>query len=134
MGIKGRVFNSLLMGFFVIVILSGCNSSKYGEFIEDLKPQHSNYKLHLFYHNGDTPRNEMDEVQSFIHSNQVILDNVTEMNGHPYNEQLSKNLKKLDIRTYPMYVLMNKDGFVYKSPYLSEIKAFIKKELKVTES
>ncbi|MDQ0897576.1 MULTISPECIES: hypothetical protein [unclassified Paenibacillus] len=132
MEIKGKVVKSLLMGFFAIIILTGCNSTKYGEFIGELKPQRSNYKLHLFYHNGDTPLNEMDEVQSFIHSNQVIQDNITEMEGHPYSEQLSKNLKKLDIGTYPMYVLMNKDGLVYKSPYLSEIKAFIKKELKMT--
>lgn len=135
MVLKGKVIKSLLMCFFAItIILSGCNSSKYGEFIEELKPQHSNYKLHLFYHNGDTPFNEMDEVQTFIHSNQVILENITEMQGHLYNKQLSKKFKKLDIGTYPMYVLMNKDGFVYKSPYLSEIKAFIKKELKVTGS
>ena len=123
------------MSFFsIIFILSGCNSSTYGVFIDELKPQQSNYKLHLFYHNGDTPSNELDEVQTFIHSNQVILDNITEMQGHPYNKQLSKKLKTLDIGTYPMYVLMDKDGFVYKSPYLSEIKAFIKKELKVTGS
>ncbi|KAB8125506.1 hypothetical protein F9U64_22535 [Gracilibacillus oryzae] len=134
MKIKVNLFSFLLMGIFVLAILSGCTSSKYEEFIEELKPEHSNYRLHLFYHNGETPRNEMDEVQSFMHSNQVILDNITEVVGHPYDEKLSKNLKKLDVETYPMYVLMNKDGFVYKSPYFSEIKAFIKKELKVTES
>ncbi|MFC4775454.1 hypothetical protein ACFO9Q_01475 [Paenibacillus sp. GCM10023252] len=134
MELKGRLFKLLLMVSFVIIILSGCNGSKYEEAIEDLKPQHSDYKLHLFYHNGVTPHNEMKEVQSFIHSNQVILDNVTEMNGHRYNKQLSKKLKILDISTFPMYVLMNKDGLVYKSPYLSEIEAFIKKELNVIES
>lgn len=133
--IKGKLMKPLFICFFgIIIILSGCNGSRYGEFIDELKPQHSNYKLHLFYHNEDTPLNEMTEVQAFIHSNQVILDNITEVQGHLYDKQLGKKLKVLDIETYPMYVLMNKDGFVYKSPYLSEIKAFIKKELKVTGS
>jgi hypothetical protein len=131
----GKMATALLIGLFVIIIvLSGCNGSRYGEIIEELKPQHSNYKLHLFYHNEDTPLNEMNEVQSFLHSNRVILDNITEMQGHAYNKQLSKKLKTVDIGTYPMYVLINKEGFLYKSPYLSEIKAFIKKELKVTEN
>ncbi|MEK3884346.1 hypothetical protein [Paenibacillus sp. PL2-23] len=134
MELTGRLFKLLFMGSLVIFVLSGCNGSKYEEAIEDLKPQHSNYKLHLFYHNGDTPSAEMKEIQSFVHSNQVILDNVTEMNGHPYNKQLSKTLKILDISTYPMYVLMNKDGLVYKSPYLSEVEAFIKKELNVRDN
>jgi hypothetical protein len=30
-----------------------------------------------------------------------------------------------------MYVLINKDGIIYKTPYLSEMKSFIKQELKL---
>ncbi|RCW49030.1 hypothetical protein [Paenibacillus prosopidis] len=120
----------MLLGFLAIIIFSGCSKSS-KEFIEELKPQHSNYKLHLFYTDGSTPYNEMNEVQVFINSSPVFKDNITEMNGHDYSERLNKKLKKLGITTYPMYVLMNKDGVVYKSPYLSEMKSLIKQELKL---
>lgn len=116
---------------FVVILISGCSSINSDEFIKGLKPQHSNYKLHLFYE-GDTPRNEMNEVQTFIHSNPVFLDNISEVVGHSENRRLNKNLKKLGMKTYPMYVLVNKEGIVYNSPHLSKMEEVIKKELKVS--
>lgn len=117
------------MGFLAIIIFSGCSNETSKEFIEELKPQHSKYKLHLFNADGASYSNEMNEVQIFINSSPVFQDNITEMSGHDYNERLNKKLKKLGIKTYPKYVLMNKDGIVCISPYLSEIKAFIKVEI-----
>jgi hypothetical protein len=120
----------LLIGFLVIIIFSGCNNTSSKDFIAELKPQHSNYKLHLFYVNGSTS-NEMKEVQAFIHSNPTILDNITEMNAHDSTDGLKKKLKKIGVETFPMYVLLNKDGIVYTSPFLSEMKWLIKQELEV---
>jgi hypothetical protein len=120
----------LLMGFLVIVIFCGCNNASSKEFIEELKPQQSNYKLHLFAVNR-VPSNEMNEVQAFMHSNPTILDNITEMNGHDYTDGLKKELKKIGVETFPMYVLLNKDGIVSTSPYLSDMKSLIKQELKI---
>jgi hypothetical protein len=120
-----------LVGILTIIILNGCNHASSEKFIDELKPQHSHNKLHLFYVDEETPSNEMKEVQSFIHSNSVILDNVMEMSGHDYTDSLRTELKKLGVKTLPMYVLMNKEGIVSTSPYLSEMKWFIKQELKV---
>ncbi len=72
----------------------------------------------------------MKEVQDFIHSNPTILDN-TEMNAHDSSDGLKRKLKKIGVETLPMYVLLNKEGIVYTSPFLSEMKSLIKEELEV---
>lgn len=77
----------------------------------------------------DTPSDEMLEVQNFLHSNSTILENLGEVNGHPYNQQLDKKLKTIGLKSYPMYVLVNKSGIVYTSPHLSEVKSFVKSYL-----
>ena len=126
-----KPFRCLLLGIIAIVVLSSCDNAGSRKLAEELKPEQSKYKLHLFYPDDATPDKELTEVQAFINSDPAIADHVTEMSGHAYSERLSKELKTWGIQTYPMYVLVNKDGMVFKSPYLSEMKADIKQALKL---
>lgn len=41
----------------------------------------------------DEPSDEMLEVQNYLHSNSTILENLEEVNGHPYNQQLDKKIQ-----------------------------------------
>jgi hypothetical protein len=123
----------LIISIFLlnIIFLSGCNNETNQELINQLKPKDGKYNIHLFYAEIGDSNIEMGELQSFMNSNPNISDIMHEAGGHPYNKSLVKKLKKLGVNQYPVYLLIDSSGIKLKTPYLSEVKEYIRQELKL---
>jgi hypothetical protein len=123
----------LIISIFLLnfILLSGCNNETNQELLNQLKPTDGKYYIHLFYSEIGDSNIEMRELQSFVNSNPKISNIMREAGGHPYNKSLVKKLKQLGVNQYPIYLLIDSNGIKLKTPYLIEVKQYIRQELKL---
>jgi hypothetical protein len=109
--------------------LVGCSQTNEKQFIQELAPNKSKYKIHLFNYNRESSETDTLDMNEFINSDQRIAGNFYEFEGHDYLDKYEKKLKSIHIDYYPVYLIVDKEGIKLKTQYLSKVKEFIKTEL-----
>jgi len=119
-----RLYSFLSMLVLILFIVA-CSQSDASQFIEDLKPTHSKYKIHLFYSDNESGETDTTELNAIINSDQEIANAFSEFAGHDLTSENVKKLKSIDIDYFPVYLIVDKEGIKLKTQYLSKVKQFI---------
>lgn len=113
-----------------ILIISGCGGPSRQEVLEYLAPSgNEKYAIHLFYR-GSLPMTDTDELNVFMSSNPPIQDAINRVQFWASDHDPHvKWAKVLAIKDFPMYLVMDTEGIVFETPYLSRLKEFLTEEL-----
>ncbi|MFF2890169.1 hypothetical protein [Paenibacillus sp. NPDC057967] len=116
----------LVMTMVMGLVLSGCSGYKKGEVLEELKPREAGtYAIHLFYE-GVLPDSETTELNIFYNSTSELLKTMTIVQfWDQVQDRNVKWAKAIGVKQFPMYVVMDHDGIVLETPYLSQVEAFL---------
>ena len=127
---------SLNHRFFILAVItclfliSGCGGPSKQDVMKYLEPSgKEKYSIHLFYE-GNLPMTETNELNIFHNSDPIFLDAINKIRF--WNQDLEpyvKWAKVLGIKDFPMYLVMDADGIVLETPYLSKVKEFLTESL-----
>ena len=119
----------------LVVVMSACSPAERREkFIQELMPKNGKYSVHLFYGERGNPEHDLHDLNEFVNSDPRILNLLQEVEGQEISADIEKKLKKgLGFSEVPLYILVDNNGLQLLTPYLSELKDFIRKEAEVQE-
>jgi hypothetical protein len=125
---KSRLFIFAVIA--VLFLLSGCGGPSKEDVLKELVPSgDEKYAIHLFYKNG-LPDSETLELNLFHNSNPAITNGIRKVQfWDQYQERNVKWAKALGIKEFPMYLVIDADGIVFETPFLSHVKDFLTKSL-----
>ncbi|HIW34004.1 MAG TPA: hypothetical protein IAA29_14575 [Candidatus Paenibacillus intestinavium] len=108
-----------------ILFLSGCGLSKEDVMKELIPTGEGEFAIHLFYDNG-IPESETKDLNIFHNSNPTITNAIGQIQfWDHYQERNVKWAKALEIKEFPKYLIVDKNGNVFETPYLSVVKEHI---------
>lgn len=125
---KRRFF--ILSVITCIFLISGCGGPSRQDVMNHLEPSgQEKYAVHLFYE--DTlPMTETNELNIFHNSHPIFLDTINKIQFWNQDiEPYKKWAKVLGIKDFPVYLVMDAEGIVLETPYLSRVKEFLTDEL-----
>lgn len=113
-----------------LFLLSGCGGPSKEDVMKELVPTgEEKYAIHLFYKNS-LPDSETMELNIFHNSNPAITNAIRKVQfWDQYQERNVKWAKALAIKEFPMYLVIDADGIVLETPFLSNVKEFLTKLL-----
>ena len=115
----------ILLIMVAIFILSGCSLSKEDVMKELVPTRQGEFAIHLFYKNS-LPESETKELNIFHNSNPVITNAIGQVQfWDQYQERNVNWAKALEIKEFPKYLVIDKNGNVFETPYLSVVKEYI---------
>lgn len=122
---KNRLFN--LAVITALFLLSGCSGPSKEDVMKELVPTgEEKYAIHLFYKNS-LPDSETMELNIFLNTNPAVTPIQKVQFWDQYQERNVKWAKALGIKEFPMYLVIDADGIVLETPYLSNVKEFLTK-------
>lgn len=122
---KNRLFNLAVIA--ALFLLSGCSGPSKEDVMKELVPTgEEKYAIHLFYKNS-LPDSETMELNIFLNTTPAITPIQKVQFWDQYQERNVKWAKALGIKEFPMYLVIDADGIVLETPYLSNVKEFLTK-------
>lgn len=110
------------------ITAAGCGGPSREAVLAELTPE-DGFAVHLFYRDR-LPPSETDELNRFHNSNPVITEGLTGIQFWNRSEKrIADWTDALDIREFPVYVVLDAEGVVLKTPYLSEVKFVLSETL-----
>ncbi|MBD7966762.1 hypothetical protein H9647_01675 [Paenibacillus sp. Sa2BVA9] len=113
-----------------IFLISGCGGPSRQDVMKYLEPSgEGEYAVHFFYEDS-LPMTETNELNIFHNSHPIFLDTINKIQFWNQDiEPYEKWAKVLGIKDFPVYLVMDAEGIVLETPYLSRVKEFLKEEL-----
>lgn len=124
-----RIFFILTVITFIFLI-SGCGGPSRQDVMNHLVPSgQEKYAAHFFYEDS-LPMTETNELNIFHNSHPIFLDTINKIQFWNQDiEPYKRWAKVLGIKDFPMYLVMDAEGIVLETPYLSRVKEFLTEEL-----
>lgn len=113
-----------------LLLLSGCGGPSKEDVMKELVPSgEAKYAIHLFYKNS-LPDSETMELNRFHNSIPAITNAIQKVQfWDQYQERNVKWAKALGLKEFPMYLIIDADGIVLETPFLSQVQDFLTQEL-----
>lgn len=113
-----------------LILLSGCGGPSKEAVMKQLSPTgEEKYAIHLFYKHY-LPDSEGNEVLIFHNSDPAIQESINKVQFWDVDlERDMKWAKVLGIKEFPMYLVLDQEGVVLETQYLSKVKQFLTETL-----
>lgn len=122
---------ALVAAVFILISLSSCSRGpSKADVLKELKPaENEKYAIHLFYKDS-LPDSEAYELNLFQNSDPALIKSIVKVQfWDHYQERNRKWAKAIGLKEFPMYVLVDADGIVLMTPYLSQLKEYLTETL-----
>ncbi|WP_314591125.1 hypothetical protein [Paenibacillus terrigena] len=122
----------VLLTFIIITgsLVSGCGGPTKEDVMKELKPAETEkYAIHLFYKNN-LPDSETTELNIFHNSNPEFTKAIIKVQF--WDQEQERNIKwaaAIGVKEFPMYVIVDTNGIVLETPFLSQVKEFLGRSL-----
>ncbi|MDQ6420399.1 hypothetical protein RB620_13220 [Paenibacillus sp. LHD-117] len=127
---KRNVFVLFIVIGIMASLVSGCKGPTEEEVMKELKPAETErFAVHLFYRNN-LPQSETTELNIFHNSNPDITKAIVKIQF--WDQEQERNIQwaeAIGVKQFPMYVIIDANGIVLETPFLSQVKEFLGEEL-----
>ncbi|GIP43025.1 hypothetical protein J45TS6_14840 [Paenibacillus sp. J45TS6] len=115
----------ILSAITCIFFISGCGGPSRQDVMKYLEPSgQEKYAVHFFYQDS-LPMTETNELNIFHNSHPIFLDTINKIQFWNQDiEPYKRWAKVLGIKDFPKYLVMDAEGIVLETPYLSRVKEF----------
>ncbi|MGZ9583066.1 hypothetical protein [Paenibacillus marinisediminis] len=119
----------LILVITALFLLSSCSGQSKEDVMKELVPTEEKYAIHLFHKNG-VPESETMELLNFLNSNSASTNAIRKVQFWDQSQERNiKWAKALEIKEFPMYLVIDANGIVLETPFLSHVKEFLSKSL-----
>ncbi|MBM7565056.1 hypothetical protein [Paenibacillus sacheonensis] len=130
---KLKMLVLIVVSMITVSLVSGCGGPTKEEVLNELKPAETqNYAIHLFYENN-LPDSEATAVNVFHNSNPAYTKAIVKVQFWDHEQDRNKKwAAAIGVKAFPMYVIVDADGIVLKTPFLSRVKEFLEQSILTT--